>query len=300
MNRRNFIRKSMATAAVCYGLNGISLPAVAAAMPGARNKNRIGIQLYSIREFLSTDLKGSLQKLSDIGYTFAEAYGYDSNAFLGKSLKELNVLLNEVGMQLSGTHCGTGVLPADVQSKEWDYWRKSVQEMKAAGGRHLVQSFLPANKTLDELKRVAEQFNKIGEICKKGGVRFGYHNHHAELKQVEGQVILDVLLKNTDPGLVFFQMDMGHVVNGGGDILSYIKNYPGRFLSWHASDFKKGGEYTDLGRGDVPYDALFQLAKSYKLEDLTIEHESGEDRFAACKRDFDYLAKYPWTKVKTK
>ena len=108
-------------------------------------------------------------------------------------------------------------------------------------------------------------------------------------------MILDVLLRNTDPGLVFFQMDMGHVVNGGGDILNYFQHYPGRFLSWHASDFKKGQGYTEVGQGDVPYDTLFDMAVSYGLEDLTVEQEVGGDIYASCKVDFDFLIKYAWT-----
>jgi sugar phosphate isomerase/epimerase len=297
MNRRNFINKSMAAVIACYGLNRVT-PAMAAMAPAAgKKKNRIGIQLYSIREYLPDDFRGSLKKLADIGYTYAEAYGFDGKTFLGKTLKETNAILNDLGMELSSTHCGTAMLPADTGAKEWDYWRQSVQEMKAAGGRQLVQSWLPADKTLDEVKRTAEQFNKIGKICKSGGISFGYHNHNAEFKQVGGQVVLDTLLQNTDPGLVFFQLDLGHALNGGGDILAYLKKYPKRFLSWHASDFKKGGGYTELGQGDVPYDELFKLAKSYGLKDLTMEHEGGDDRFGACKNNFDFLAKYPWTKA---
>ncbi|MDR1114586.1 MAG: sugar phosphate isomerase/epimerase [Tannerella sp.] len=296
MNRRNFIRRSVAVAATaCYGLKGLAWPAVA--MPGAKGKNRIGLQLYSIRETLPNDHEGCLKKLSDMGYSYAEAYGFDGNTFLKKRLTEWSRMLNDVGMQLSGTHCGTGMLPADVQAGEWDYWRKSIDGMNAAGGKRLTQSFLPAGKTADEVKRVAEQFNRIGELCKAGGIKFGYHNHHSEFRSVDGEVIYDLLIRNTDPGLVFFQMDMGHVVNGGGDILTYLRNYPGRFLSWHVSDFKKGQGYTEVGQGDVPYDALFEQAASYGLEDLTVEQETGGDIYASCKRDFDFLAKYPWTKT---
>jgi sugar phosphate isomerase/epimerase len=296
MNRRNFICNSFAALVASYGLKGMASPT--AAKPDSKNKNRIGIQLYSIREQLPGDKEGCLKKLSDIGYSYAEAYGFDSKTFLGKSLKEWSKMLMDAGMQLSGTHCGTGILPSDMHSTEWDYWRKSTDEMKAAGGKYLAQSFLPAYKTVDELKRIAEQFNKIGELCNGGGVKFGYHNHHAEFKKIEGEVILDVLLRNTDPELVFFQLDLGHAVNGGGDILSYFRNYPGRFLAWHASDFKKGQGYTEVGQGDVPYDELLKLAKSYGLEELTVEQETGRDILASCKKDFDFLAKYPWTKVK--
>jgi sugar phosphate isomerase/epimerase len=268
----------------------------AATMSGANGRHRIGIQLYSIRKTLPDDHEGCLKKLSDMGYTFAEAYGFDGNVFLKKRLKEWSLMLNDVGMKLSGTHCGTGLLPADRQSAEWDYWRKSIDEMNAAGGKRLIQSFLPSDKSKDEVKRVAEQFNRIGELCRAGGIKFGYHNHHSEFKPVGSEIILDLLLRNTDAGLVFFQIDLGHAVNGGGDILAYMRNYPGRFLSWHASDFKKGAGYTEVGDGDVPYDELFSQAASYGLEDLTVEQETEGDIYASCKRDFDFLAKYSWTK----
>jgi len=292
MKRRAFIGNGMliGAAAWCCGIN----QTFAAGSKLNKSKNRIGIQLYSIKDPLQKDIQGSLKKLADMGYSHAEAYGYNGN-FLNKGLKEWSLMLKDLGMQLSGTHCGTALLPTDVLAKEWDYWRKGISDMNDAGGKHLVQSWLPA-KTLDELKRLAEQFNKIGEMCKKGGVRFGYHNHHAEFKEMEGQIILDVLLQNTDPKFVFFQLDMGHTVNGGGDILEYLRKHPGRFLSWHASDFKKGQGYCEVGEGDVPYDELFKLAESYGLEDLTVEQETAGDIFASCKRDFDFLVKYPWTK----
>ena len=296
MDRRSFISKSLLATAACYGASGAGFSEVFANVTAQKKKNRIGIQLYSIREFLSKDFEGSIKKLGDIGYAYAEAYGFNGEKFLSYTLKETNKMLNDVGMQLSGTHAGTGWLPEDVGDKAWDYWRKSADEMKAAGGRQIAQSFLPEAKTLDSLKKLADQFNKIGEICKKGGIKFGYHNHHTEFQTVEGSVLYDVLLQNTDPNLVFFQMDMGHVVNGGGDIMTYISKYPKRFLSWHASDFKKGQGYVLLGQGDVPYDQLFKLAKSYGVEDLTMEHEAGQDRFKICEDNFKFLAKYSWTK----
>lgn len=291
MDRRTFIGNGILIGAAAF--SGIK-QALAAGPNDNRLKNRIGIQLYSIKDFLQKDIDGSLKKIAGMGYAYAEAYGYNGN-FLGKSLSEWSRMLEDQGMKLSGTHCGTGFLPADIQAKEWDYWRKGIANMNDAGGKHLVQSWLPA-KTLDELKRLAGQFNKIGEMCKDGGVKFGYHNHHAEFKEMEGQIILDVLLQNTNPELVFFQMDLGHTINGGGDILEYHRKYPGRFLSWHASDFKKGQGYCELGKGDVPYDELFELAGKYGLEDLTVEQETKGDIFASCQRDFDFLIKYRWTK----
>jgi sugar phosphate isomerase/epimerase len=300
MDRRSFISKGIVAAAACYGLNGSSFSALAANTAdaeGSKKKNRIGIQLYSIREDLPKDFRGSLQKLADMGYSHVEAYGYDGDTFLGKTFKETSVIVKDMGMKLTSTHCGTGPLPADTQSKEWDYWRKTAVAMKEAGGNFLAQPWLPAASTIDDLKRSAEQFNKVGEICKKNGLKFGFHNHDAEFKKIDGQIIEDFIIQNTEPGLVFFQIDLGHAINGGADILAYMSKYPKRFLSWHASDFKRGKGYVELGEGDVPWDGLFKIAKSYGVEDLTMEHESGNDIFASCKRNFDFLAKYPWTKA---
>ncbi|MDR0713934.1 MAG: sugar phosphate isomerase/epimerase [Bacteroidales bacterium] len=295
MNRRNFIEKGIAAIAVYHAIARTA--SATAGHESKAGKRRIGIQLYSIRKSLPKDFSGSLKKLADIGYTSAEAYGWNGKSFLGKSLKETAAMLGDAGMQLTGTHCGTGLLPADVQSKEWDYWRISAHEMNEAGGKHLVQSWLP-DKSLDGLKRLAAQFNTIGELCKKEGIKFGYHNHHAEFAKTEDQVILDVLLRHTDPALVFFQLDLGHAVNGGGDILAYLKKYPGRFLSWHASDFKTGKGYTEVGEGDVPYKELFKQAKSYGVESLIVEQETEGDIYASCKNDFIYLSQYSWTKIK--
>lgn len=299
MNRRKFFEKSIASLAVCYGVQGMSFPAFAAVNTTMKkNSNRVGIQLYSIKDELTKDFNGSLQKLADIGYATAEAYGFDANLFFGKKLKEVNNILNGMGMSLSGTHTGTGVLPADTNAKEWDFWKKCSEEVKAAGGKRAIQAWLPEPKTMDEMKALADHYNRVGEVCKKNGIKFGHHNHSAEMKKVGGKVIMDYLIENTDPSLVFFQFDMGHALEAGADCVAYVKKYPGRFSCWHATDHKNNVGSVEMGLGDVDYDTLFTLAKSSGLEELTVEQESGADRFASCKIDFDYLKKYPWSKIK--
>ena len=295
MNRRDFINKGLTAAAACYATTAVSQPSATNMHPAP--KNRIGLQLYSINKTLPGDIHGSIHKIAEAGYSRVEAYGFNGSAFLNKPLKEWAAMFADHGITLSGTHCGTPMLPADTKTPEWDYWRKSVDEMNAAGGKLLVQSFLPSNKSIDDIKRTAEQFNKVGTICRAAGLKFGYHNHHAEFHQLEGQTIIDVLLNNTESDLVFYQIDLGHAVNGGGDILAYMKNFPKRFLSWHASDFKKGQGYVELGKGDVPYPQLFAQAQAYGLEDLTVEQETGGDIYAALKNNVDYLSQFSWTKA---
>lgn len=299
MKRRDFLGKGAALFASCCVLQRASLsamPIVGETMK--KNKNRVGIQLYSIKDALAKDFTGSLQKLSDIGYASVEAYGFDGHLFLGKKLKEVSSILDGMGMKLSGTHTGSGVLPADTNAKEWDFWKKCSDEVKAAGGKRAIQAWLPEPKTMDELKKLAEHYNRVGEVCKKSGIKFGHHNHSAEMKKIDGTIIYDYLIEHTDPSLVFFQFDFGHALEAGADCVAYVKKYPGRFTCWHASDHKINVGGTELGRGDVDYDGLFELTKLSGLEELTVEQESGDDRFASCKIDFDFLRKYPWAKIK--
>lgn len=299
MKRRDFIGKGASLFASCCLLQKLPLSAMPVVNESMKkNRNRVGIQLYSVKDDLAKDFTGSLQKLSDIGFSSVETYGFDGNLFLGKRLKEVSSILDGMGMTLSGTHTGSAILPADTKAKEWDFWKKCCDEIKAGGGKRAIQSWLPEPKTTDDLKRLADHYNRVGEVCKKSGIKFGHHNHSAEMKTVEGNVIFDYLIQNTDPSLVFFQFDLGHALEAGADCVAYLKKYPGRFTCWHATDHKINSGSRELGKGDVDFDALFALAKQSGLEELVVEQESGDDRFACCKVDFDFLRKYPWAEIK--
>jgi len=291
MNRRQFISRSAAALAI-----GSIAGCAMAAKP---NKRRIGIQLYSVKDELPKDFEGTLKKLSAMGYSSVEPYGFTSEKFIGRiTMKELSVMVKDMGMTISGTHTGSGLLPENTNAPEWDFWKKCAEYIKSGGGKWAIQAGFPGANSLDDLKRVAAFFNNAGEVCKQGGVKFAYHNHYAEFEKIDGEVILDYLIKNTDPKLVFFQMDLGHTVNGGGDCVRYLRDFPGRIPLWHASDFDAASRtYTEVGKGSVPYPALFGLAQSSGLEHLIVEQETEGDIFASCKADFDYLKQFEWTKV---
>ena len=296
MNRRNFISKS-ATLLVLGGVAGKH--AFAAPFEAAKaNKGRIGIQLYSVKDELPKDFMGTLKKLSDIGYSSVEPYGYNGEKFFDRTMKELSDILKDMGMTISSVHTGSKILPADTNSKEWDFWKKCSASLKSGGGKYAVQAGYPGAKSVDDLKRIAEHFNRVGEVCKKGGVKFAYHNHHDEFNKIDGEIILDFIIKNTDPKLVSFQLDMGHTINGGGDCMRYLTDFKGRIPLWHASDFDASTrKYTEVGKGSVPYAQMLESAKSLGLEQLTVEQETGGDIFESCKNDFDFLKKFKWTGV---
>jgi len=294
MNRRQFIGRS----AMLLAASGIAGQQMFAGVMAKSNKGRIGIQLYSVKDELSKDFKGTLKKLSNIGYSYVEPYGFDGEKFFGYTMKEVSDIAKNMGMTVSGSHINSGILPEDTNAKEWDFWKKCADAIKSGGGKWAIQAGFPVANTVDDLKRIAAYFNHAGEICKKNGVKFAFHNHYEELKKIEGEVILDSILKMTDPKLVSLQLDLAHTVNGGGDCIHYLCYYPGRVRLWHASDFNAASrEYTEVGKGSVPYDTLFNMANLSGLEYLIVEQETAGDIFASCKADFDYLKQYKWTKV---
>ena len=294
MNRRQFINRSAALLAAgsIVGYYGCS----------KLNKGSIGIQLYSVKDELPKDFEGTLKKLSAMGYSSVEPYGFNGDKFIERiTMKDLSVMVKDMGMTISGTHTGSRMLPENINDPAWDIWKKIAAELKSGGGTWAIQASVPGGgsiDSLDNIKRVAAHFNRVGEVCKKGGVKFAFHNHTEVFAKINGEEILDLLIKNTDPNLVFFQLDLGHTVNGGGDCIRLIRTYPNRIPLWHASDFDKANKkYIEVGKGDVPYKALFDLPKSGGLKNLTVEQETGGDIFAACKTDFDYLKQFKWTKV---
>ena len=291
MNRRQFINQSAAlfvTGCVC----GEQLSASTA---DKTKKRDIGIQLYSVRNELPNDFEGCLRKISEMGYKAVEPYFFGSDKIFGYTIQELNALVKRLGMTLSGTLVlGPSLSKDNSNASILDYWKKCAADVKSVGGQWVIQVALPgASNTIDDLKRIADYLNRAGEQCRKVGVRFAYHNHYHELHKVDGEVILDFLLKNTNPKWVSYQLDLGHVVNGGGDCVQYLRDFPRRFPLWHVSDFDViNRKSADIGKGDVPYPALFNLAKSSGLEQLIVELHTEEDCFTKSEAALEYIKKF--------
>ena len=307
MNRRNFFSKS---AAVLVASSAMSRNMLASATTLATsstseaaklNKGRIGFQLYGIREEMEKDFVGSMKKLSDIGYSAVETFGNFDDKFYGYSMKELDAIVKGMGMSISGgMYQGWQKLPEDINSSSWDNWKFCISELNSVGCKWAVQASMPGGelKTMDDLKYVATHFNRVGELCKKSGLKFAFHNHAADFKVIEGSVVFDYLLKNTDPKLVYYQMDCGNIIYVGRDCLQYLRDYPGRFPLWHTTDCNAATQERKLaGDGDVPFVEMFNIAKSYGLEQLTNELHTGQNNFDSCKKSFDYLKQFKWTKA---
>lgn len=248
----------------------------------------IGIQLYSVRDDIQKDFKGTIQAVANAGYKSIEAANYSDGKFYGLSPAAFKTAIESVGMEVLSSHTSKA-LPEDVSAANWDeiwkWWDACIQAHKAAGMKYLVNPWMPAPKTISELQAYCDYFNQIGERCKKAGLKFGYHNHNFEFKEVEGQIIYDYMLQHTDPSKVFFEMDVYWTMRGGQSPVEYFQKYPGRFKLLHIKDHKELGQSGMMG-----FDAIFRNLDKAGTERLIVEVENYTySPLVSIKKSMDYL-----------
>jgi sugar phosphate isomerase/epimerase len=297
-SRRAFLRNS-ALAAAAAGL----LPEVNFAAP--TRKKIVGIQLYTVRDDMKTDPAGTLQKLAAMGYKYVEHANYIDRKFYGYGAKEFKGLLNGMGMKMLSGH--TVMAPAhwDESKKDFtDAWKYTVEDAAIAGQQYVISPWLDASlrKTYDDILHYMEVFNKCGELCKKSGMKFGYHNHDFEFSTVlNNKKVFDIILQNTDPELVAQQLDMGNLYNGGAVAIAIVMQYPGRFELMHVKDEITAAsgnekyESTILGEGIVGTKQVCDLGKnSGGTHHFIIEQESYQGKLPldCAKADLEIMKKW--------
>ena len=165
--------------------------------------SKIGLQLYTLRNELSKNLLGTLKKVAAIGYKEVELYGYSDGKFFGKTPKEFKSILNGLGLDPVSGHYGAGVENKTAKGTLSNGWQKAVDDAAELGQKYVNCAYLTESerKTIDQYKKYVDLFNKSGEVAKKAGLQFGYHNHDFEFKKLSGQLPYD-LIASTDPKLV--------------------------------------------------------------------------------------------------
>jgi len=267
MKRNEFLKLSGGLA-----LAGLTSKSGFASLAGesAKLKN-FGIQLWSVRDDLAKDPKGVLKQLSSYGYKQIESFEGGKGMFWGMSNTEFKAEMDILGMKIISSHC-------DI-SKDFE---KKAADAAAIGMKYLICPYKGPQKDLDAFKKFADEFNQKGEICKKNGIRFAYHNHDYSFATMNGEMGQDVMMKNTDASLVDFELDMYWVVAAGQDIETWLKKYPKRFRLCHVKDRKKGAPLTDkdesvvVGTGSINYPKILKTAKKYGMEYYIVEQEKWE------------------------
>ena len=314
MQRRDFLQAAAALSAV--GLLNIES---AIANPGRLNK--IGIQLFSLPKLLEKDFRSAIQLLNQIGYTELELYGpypfstdaakaswnavtpslgFSGSGYFGLTAQQLKAVLKEFGMSAPAMHTDLDTLQ-----------NRMAQLGEAANLLGVTYVGLPAipepkRKTLDDYKKMADEFNKIGEEARKAGLKFSYHNHGYGLHEMDGKIPLKVIFENTDPKLVFFEMDLYWTTAGGADPIAYLDAYPNRYHLMHVKDMKEkvrfsgdGGNskqwielfpyMTTAGSGVLDLKAIIAKAQQRGVKHFFVEQDMVASPEIALKKSFDYL-----------
>ena len=281
-SRRSFLRHS------AFGLGALAFASPALqALAAVKYKKLVGVQLYSVRDDMRKDPQGTLNALAEMGYKYVEHANYVGRKFYGWEAKEFRKRLDDLGIKMPSGHTVMGKLHWDDAKNDFtDLWKYTVEDAAVMGQELVISPSIDMGIRNDKnlLLKYMDIFNKSGELCNQFGMRFGYHNHDFEFSEkLEGELLYDIMLNNTDPKLVAQQLDIGNMINGGGVPAEVMKKFPGRFVSMHVKDevpAKTGHEHfesTILGKGSGQIDvqALVKLGdKEGGTKHFIIEQEA--------------------------
>ena len=247
----------------------------------------IGLQLWSVRAAMNADPAGTLQKIGEMGYKFVEGAGYQDGRLYGMEPEAFTALVEANGMEFISSHLGRELPTGENYEETMQWWAKAIETHKRAGAGYIVQPFMSrsALESLEVLKKWADYFNEIGEMANAAGLRFGFHNHAIEFTEVEGVVAYDFLLQNTDPGKVFFQIDIYWIIEGGKEPVDYFQRYPGRFLMFHTKDKEEVG-----ASGEIDFMPVYQNAELAGMRYQIVEVEAyNYDPIESVRISLEYL-----------
>ena len=287
MNRRTFI-EILAAASV--------LPSrIGWAAAKQRRIEKIGVQLYTVRDQMKADFDGTIAKVAAIGYKEVEFAGYFDH-----TPQQVRATLDRNGLTSPSCHVAYDVLG--------DKWPGEIESAKIIGQSYIVCPWIPdeLRKQPDVWDRAAETFNRAGAASKKAGIQFAYHNHWFEFMPVNGKLPYDLLLEKCDPDLVKMEMDLCWITVAGADPLKYFDRYPGRFPLVHVKDMKKlpkvsaaGGQdfgdsltdMTSVGNGVIDWKRIFAQSDKAGIKHYIVEHDKPQDPFDSIKMSYAYLEK---------
>jgi sugar phosphate isomerase/epimerase len=279
-SRRTFLKRSTLALAGTSILSKISFANLKIA-----DGDLTGIQLYSVRDDMGKDPLGTLKQLAEMGYKYVEHANYNDRKFYGYPAGEFRKILDDLGIKMPSGHTVMGSDHWDEGKKDFtDLWKYTVEDAAIMGQKFVISPWLDNKYRKDRtaLLKFMEVFNKSGQLCKKSGMKFGYHNHDFEFSEkLDGESIYDIMMKNTEPALVIQQLDIGNLYNGGANAAEIVKQYPTRFSSLHVKDEIKASEgnekyeSTILGKGIVNVkDVIDMVRKNVKGVHYIIEQES--------------------------
>jgi sugar phosphate isomerase/epimerase len=264
MQRRTFLRgvgATLALRALPRGTYGYTLER-------ARRVERIGIQLYTLRDAARADLRGTLTDIARIG--FKEVELLDSMGNFGMPARDLRRLLDRLKLRAPSTH---------ISTKALDDLPRLIGDAHTLGHGYVVVASLPLDPkqpSLDDYRRWADRLNAAGETVRRAGLWLGFHDEPENFAPIDGQVPYDVMVERLDPARVRLQLDTGNAAMGGRDPLPYMERWADRYWLFHIKDAPKlGAEHdAELGNGVVNIARILARAGSLKKKHVFIEQET--------------------------
>jgi len=291
MNRRTFLETASTVTAATLLTSRMGWAA------GDHKIDKVGLQLYTVRDRMKDDFDGTIAKVAQVGYKEVEFAGY-----FGRTGEQVRAACDKSGLAAVATH---------VQYDELDdKFPAVVETSKTIGLEYIVCPWIPEElrKSPDIWKQAAAKFNHCGELSKKAGMQFAYHNHWFEFLPVDGKLPYDQLLKECDGNLVKMEMDLCWITAAGGDPLKYFNLYPGRFPLVHVKDLKTlpritaGGaqnygdtvDLTEVGSGLIDWKRIFAQSEKAGIKHYIVEHDHPKQPFDSIAKSYDYLNKLRW------
>jgi len=241
-----------------------------------KNK-KVGVQLYTLRNAIGKDPKGTLKKVAELGFGEVENFGYNGK-FFGMTPAEYKSVLADLGLTAPSGHYmygnfGNKKIPGTVLSG----WDKAVEDAAAIGQQYMVIAYLMPEERgdIDNYKRTAEGISKAAEVCKKAGIQLCYHNHDFEFEAQNGILPFDILTKETSADLVKIELDLYWATKAGQDAVSLFKQHKGRVALWHVKDMDNTPKknFTEVGNGVIDFATIFKNAKTSGMKHFFVEQD---------------------------
>lgn len=223
----------------------------------------IALQLYTLRQQAAADFVGTLKTTAEAGYTAIEFAGYG-----GLAAPELRRIIDDLGLRAVSSHVSYQAFTSEPDA--------AIEDLLVLGCNHAVIPGLPSDlRNAEAAPALAETFNRVGETCRAAGLRLGYHNHAWELEPMSGGTMLDLLVDQTEPSLVGFELDVFWALVAGVDPIGWIEQHPNRVPLLHAKELAAGPEHRDttVGDGITDWSALIATATVAGTEWLIVEQE---------------------------
>ena len=238
----------------------------------------LGIQLWSVRDDMGKDAKGTIMGLAKMGYKEVEGFGYADGKMFGMTYAEFVKLLKDNGMSMPSSHVMFESKSYDPATKSLtDAAKKAIDDAASGGQQYIVCPYMadPDRLIIDKMIPV---YQAAGEYAKKAGIRFGYHNHNFEFEKrgPDNRLLIEWLLHEVDPKLMAMEMDIYWVRFANYNPLDWFSRYPGRWELCHAKDMAntEKRESIEVGDGVIDFNEIFRQSKTAGLKYYIIQLEN--------------------------